>query len=129
VLRQYRHTATGSVSWHGIADNATLPQGSYTLEVGAVDAAGNSTPIAKRVPIEVQLRYISLERRRLSVAAGSEFTIGVSTDAKTYRWKLGGRKSTASGPTLQLRASTRRGRYTLTVSENGHVARATVLVR
>lgn len=129
VLRQYRHTAKGSVSWFGVANRAPLPQGTYTLEVGAVDAAGNSTPVAERVPVEVQLRYISLQERRISVAAGSEFTIAVSTDAKTYRWKLGGRKSVASGPTLRLLASTRRGRYTLTVSERGHVARATVLVR
>jgi PKD domain-containing protein len=97
--------------------------------VGAVDAAGNSTPVAQRVPITVELRYITLQKKRLSVAAGREFTIGVSTDAKKYRWKLGGRKSVASGPALTLRASTRRGRYTLTVSANGHSARATVLVR
>jgi FlgD Ig-like domain len=129
VLRQYRHTAKGTVSWYGLADGKTLPQGSYTLEVGAVDAAGNSTPVANRVPIDVELRYIALQKRRISVRAGADFTVGVSTDAETYRWKLGARKSTASGSTLRLRASTRRGRYTLTVSEHGHVARATVLVR
>ena len=129
VLRQYRHTASGSLSWFGAAGGATLPEGSYTLDVGAVDAAGNSTPVAQRVPITVRLRYITLAKRRISVVAGSRFTIGVSTDAKRYRWKLGGRSSAASGSELTLRASTRRGRYTLTVSENGHADRATVLVR
>jgi len=129
VLRQYRHTATGTVSWHGVADHRTVPQGTYTLEVGAVDQAGNSTPVAERVPVTVDLRYIALQKRRIVVGAGNTFTVGVSTDAKRYRWKLGGQKAFASGSTLTLRASTRRGRYTLTVSEADHVARATVLVR
>ena len=129
ILRQYRHTAEGSVSWFGRAGQDTLPQGSYTLEVGAVDQAGNSTPVAQRVPITVELRYIALQKKRIVVRAGQSFTVGVSTDAKRYRWKLGDRKSTASGTPLTLLASTRRGRYTLTVSELGHVARATVLVR
>ncbi len=129
ILRQYRHTSKGTLSWFGKANNATLPQGTYTLDVGAVDAAGNSTPVAQRVPVTVELRYIALQKKRISVIPGGTFTIGVSTDAKTYRWKLGGRKSSASGPSLTLLASTRRGRYTLTVSENGHIARATVLVR
>jgi FlgD Ig-like domain len=129
ILRQYRHTAKGTLSWFGRAGGHALPQGTYTLEVGAVDVAGNSTPVAERVPITVDLRYIALQKKRISVAAGSDFTIGVSTDAKRYRWQLGGRKSFASGTSLTLRASTRRGRYTLTLSEHGHVARATVLVR
>ena len=99
ILRTYRHPATGSFSWFGRANGAALPPGSYTLDVGAVDAAGK------------------------------RFSIGVSTDATRYTWKLGARKSFAVGPVLRLKASTRHGRYTLTVSERGHVDRATVLVR
>ena len=47
--------------------------------------------------------------------------IGVSTDAKRYTWQLGRRHGKASSPVLRLQAPTTRGRYTLTVSERGHV--------
>ena len=77
----------------------------------------------------MNLRYIELANHRIVARAGHRFSIGVSTDAKRYRWKLGRRSSIASGPLLTLRASTVRGRYTLTVSQRGHVDRATVLVR
>ena len=55
--------------------------------------------------------------------------IGVSTDAKRYSWRLGVRKGVASTPVLSLLAPSRKGRYTLTVSERGHVSRAAVFVR
>jgi hypothetical protein len=129
ILRTYRHPATGSFSWFGRAHGAALPPGSYTLDVGAVDAAGNSTPVAERQRIHVRIRFIELASKRIVVAAGKRFSIGVSTDATRYTWKLGARKSFAAGPVLRLKASTRHGRYTLTVSERGHVDRATVLVR
>jgi flagellar hook assembly protein FlgD len=129
VLRQLRHTATGSVQWYGTAGGETLPPGSYTLQVGAVDTAGNSTPVAQRQRVHVRIRYIELASRRIVVRAGGRLSIGVSTDAKRYTWKLGRRKSFATGPVLNVTVSTRRGRYTLTVAERGHVDRATVLVK
>lgn len=129
ILRTYRHPKSGSFSWFGKVDGATLGQGWYTLQIGAVDAAGNGTPVSKRARIHLHVRYIALETHRLVVTAGKRFSVGISTDATQYRWKLGRRKSVASGPRLTLRASTYRGRYTLTVSENGHVDRATVIVR
>ena len=129
ILRTYRHSAKGSFSWFGVANGTALPQGSYSLEVGAVDLAGNSTPVAQRQRIRVTVRFIRIASRRIVVAAGHRFAIGISTDAKRYRWQLGRRKSFATGPVLRLRASTRRGRYTLTVTERGHVDRAVVLVR
>ena len=130
ILRTYRHPARGSFQWFGrLPDGRQLPQGTYTLEVGAVDAAGNSTPVAQRQRVRVHLRYIELAAGRIAVPAGARFSIGVSTDVARYAWKLGGRKSFATGSVLRLLASTRRGRYTLTVSEHGHVARATVIVR
>lgn len=129
ILRTYRHPASGSLSWFGRVNGRTLPPGSYTLEIGAVDAAGNSTPIADRPRLHVRIRFIELASHRIVVRAGDRFSIGVSTDAKRYTWKLGGRKSSASGPVLRLKSATRRGRYTLTVSEHGHVDRAVVLVR
>lgn len=129
ILRTYRHPQKGSFTFSGVAQGRTLEPGLYTLQLGAVDAAGNSTPVAERWPVRVRIRFIELAAKRIVVRAGSRFSIGVSTDALRYRWQLGKRKSVASGPVLTLRASTFRGRYTLTVSERGHVARATVLVR
>lgn len=129
ILRTYRHPARGAFSWYGVVAGETLDPGWYTLHVGAVDLAGNSTPVAGRTRIRVHLRYIELASRRIVVRRGERFEIGVSTDAAQYTWKLGNRKSVASGPVLRLLASTRHGRYTLTVAERGHVDRATVLVK
>jgi hypothetical protein len=130
IARTYRHPARGAFSWYGVGpDGQPLPAGWYGLELGAVDAAGNSTPIAKRWHLRIRIRYITLASHHIVVRAGKRFSIGVSTDAKRYSWKLGGRKSFATGPVLRLLASTRHGRYTLTVTERGHVDRATVLVR
>ena len=129
ILRTRLHRPKGSFSWYGIGTRGKLGPGSYGLQVGATDDAGNSTPIAKRARLRVRLRYIELASRRIVVRGGQRFSIGVSTDAKRYRWRLGDRKSFASGPVLDLLASTRRGSYTLTVSERGHVARARVIVR
>lgn len=129
VLRTFRHPAVGSLSWKGTANGKVLPQGAYTLEVGAVDAAGNSTPVVERQRVHVRIRYIELASTRIVVRAGERFSIGVSTDATRYTWKLGRRKSFATGPILRLKASTLRGRYTLTVTEHGHVDRAAVIVK
>jgi hypothetical protein len=129
VLNTYRHPAHGSVSWNGQAHGVTLPPGAYELELGARDLAGNSTPVGSRWRFRVEIRYIKLAARRIVVPAGGTFEIGVATDAKRYAWKLGGRKGFGTSPVLRLRASQRAGRYTLTVSELGHVSRAAVIVR
>ena len=125
----YRHPAKGSVSWGGKVDGSALPAGAYTLEVGAVDPLGNSTPVAERVRVRVQVRYITLAAHRIVVAAGHRLVIGVSTDAKHYAWRLGKRKGQSRSHVLNIRASTRAGRYTLVVEEQGHVDRAAVFVR
>ena len=110
-------------------EGSALPPGPVRLSVGAVDLAGNVTPAAKRKPLQLEIRYIELANHRLTgVSRGSRFDIGVSTDAARYSWRLGARKGTASGPVLRLRAPKKRGRYTLTVAERGHVDRAVVVV-
>jgi hypothetical protein len=129
ILRTLAHQASGTVSWYGIAHGSQLPAGAYTLEVGARDLAGNSTPVADRWRVHVRIRFVQLASHRLAVSAGGRFEIGVSTDATRYSWQLGKRKGVASGPVLHLRASDRRGRYTLTVTERGHSERAAVIVR
>jgi flagellar hook assembly protein FlgD len=130
VLVTYRHPAQGNVSWDGQAEGETLPPGTYTLELGGLDLAGNTTPVANRWRIRVEIRYIALASNRITGArAGEPFEIGVSTDARRYAWKLGRRHGFATTPVLRLRAPQSHGRYTLTVSERGHVSRAAVIVR
>lgn len=125
----YRHPAKGSISWYGKVNESTLPAGMYTLEIGAVDPLGNSTPVAERLRVPVQIRYITLAAHRIVVAAGHRLVIGVSTDAKSYAWRLGKQKGHSRSHVLNVRASTRPGRYTLVVEERGHVDRAAVFVK
>jgi flagellar hook assembly protein FlgD len=130
ILNSYRHPAKGSIAWNGQAHGATLPPGSYTLELGARDLAGNSVPVAERRRLHVRLRYITLASRHITgVRPGRPFEIGVSTDARRYSWTLGRRSGIARSPVLRLRAPERRGRYTLTVETHGHSDQAAVIVR
>jgi hypothetical protein len=129
VLKSFHHPQSGSVNWYGLVDHTPLPAGMYTLELGAVDAFGNSTPVAERLRVPVQIRYITLAAHRIVVAAGHRLVIGVSTDAKRYTWRLGKQKGQSRSHVLNVRASTRAGRYTLVVEERGHVDRAAVFVK
>lgn len=115
------------VKWSGVVHGRLLPPGTYVLTVGAVDLAGNRA--AKVQHVAVTLRYIALAARRVVVHAGGRVRIGVSTDAKRYRWTLGSRSGRASGHVLTLRAPSRAGTYRLTVTERGHSAAASVVVR
>lgn len=129
VLNTFRHPAHGSVSWNGQVHGQTLPPGTYEIELGARDLAGNSTPVGARWRFRVEIRYIRLATTRIVVPADSTFEVGVSTDAKRYAWKLGGRTGFATTPVLRLRSSQLSGRYTLTVTEHGHSSRAAVIVQ
>jgi len=122
------HQPKGAVTWRGRVDGATLPQGTYVLWLGGVDLAGNVTPVAERRPVIVRIRYIEPTRQRVVVRAGAIAGIGVVTDATSYRWALAGRSGVHSGPLFRFRAPSRPGRYTLTLSEHGHSATATVVV-
>jgi FlgD Ig-like domain len=129
VLKSFHHPQAGGVSWYGTSDDAVLPAGTYTLEMGAVDPFGNSTPVAERFRITVQIRYIALAAHKITVAAGHRIVIGVSTDAKRYAWRLGKMKGDSRSHVLNVRAPTRKGRYTLVVEEQGHLDRAAVFVK
>jgi flagellar hook assembly protein FlgD len=130
IARTKSHKTAGAFSWYGTIDGAVLPKGTYTIEVGAVDQAGNATPIDERARVRVELRYITLASHRITgVRRDTKFAIGVSTDALSYTWRLGARRGTSSGPVLQLLAPQQAGRYTLTVTENGHSSAAAVLVK
>jgi hypothetical protein len=129
VLKSFRHPQSGSVTWYGTVDGSTLPTGLYTLEMGAVDSLGNSTPVAERFRLSVEIRYITIAAHKITVAAGHRLVIGVSTDAKRYAWRLGKLKGESRSHVLNVRAPTRRGRYTLVVEERGHLDRAAVFVK
>ena len=127
VILSRSHKPKNKVAWGGTVNGRLLPPGTYVLTVGAVDLAGNKATIVKHV--SVTIRYIALKATRVTVRAGGRLKIAVSTDAKRYRWALGARSGTATGKVLKLRAPSAAGTYRLTVSERGHDAAATVVVR
>ena len=54
--------------------------------------------------------------------------VRVSTDAKSVGWRLGRTRGNGKPPLLRLPVPSTPGRYRLTVTANGHRARATVVV-
>jgi hypothetical protein len=127
VIRGRFEKPKDKVSWGGTVNGKLLPPGMYVLTVGAIDLAGNRATKVQHVA--VTLRYITLRATRVGVAAGGRLKIGISTDAKRYRWTLGARAGFASGRVLRLRAPSAAGTYRLTVSERNHVDTASVVVR
>ena len=125
LTRFYREGDT--MVWNARVDGRTLPPGTYVSAVGAVDEAGNVGERAAPVPLV--LRYVTLGRDRITVAAGARFSVRVSADAERVRWRLGRRAGIARPGTLTLRAPLQKGRVTLTVTANGRTARAAVFVR
>jgi hypothetical protein len=122
VGRTYRKKPTGVYPWYG---KGRRP-GEYRLALAAQDRAGNIAPSTREFP--VRLRYVQLFKKRFT-PRGSTIRVRVSTDAKTVTWKLANRAGTAKPPLLKIPVPARPGRYTLTVTANGHSTRATVLVR
>jgi hypothetical protein len=129
ILKTHFYPQRGKVSFYGIAHQRLLRPGHYTLEIGALDLAGNITPADQRVRVHVKLRYIVLASRHIVARAGKRFEIGVSTDAVRYHWSLGKRKGRNGGGVLRVRAPDKPGRYMLTVRERGHLDRAHVVVK
>ncbi len=126
VRTQARRTE-GSVRWSGRVDGRGLPPATYGITVAAEDRGGNVS--APTEPVPVRVRYVALGRPTVSVAASGAFAIRVSSDARTLRWRLGGRTGTVRPGTVRLRAPRQKGRFTLVVTANGHSARAAVFVR
>jgi hypothetical protein len=116
-----------TIVWTGKVDGRPVRPGVYALQLIAFDRAGNRS--ARTSPIPVAVRYVALGRNLIAVAAGAPFAVRVSSDAERVRWTLGGRSGFARPGTLRLRAPLQKGRFTLTVSANGHTARAAVFVR
>jgi len=116
-----------TIVWNGKAGGRPVRPGVYSLQLAAFDPAGNVTD--RTPPVRVVVRYVALGRTRIAVGAGAPFAVRVSSDARRVRWTLGGRSGFSRPGTLRLRAPAQKGRFTLTVSANGHTARAAVFVR
>jgi FlgD Ig-like domain len=133
VIRSRVTPKHSRVQWNGKVKLSgawrLLPAGSYTLTVAAEDIAGNRTPSSQDARIPVVIRYITLVKHQVTEWRGGHLKIGVSTDAKQYRWRLGARSGIASGHVLRLRLQGKPGRYRLIVSERGHSDWATVNLR
>jgi hypothetical protein len=114
----------GKIDWYA---RGLLP-GVYVVSLSATDLAGNTTDRLVR-PTEVRLRFIELVRRQIGVPPGVRFGVGVSTDVERYRWRLGARTGSSSSRTLTLLSPALPGRYTLTVSYDGHRDGIPVFVR
>jgi hypothetical protein len=59
------------------------------------------------------VRYVELARERIEVVAGRRFGVGVSTDARSYRWLFAGERGSGSAKVLVLRAPATPGTYTV----------------
>jgi hypothetical protein len=119
--RTYRKKPNGIYPWYG---KGRKP-GEYRLALAAQDLAGNKAPSTRE--FVVRLRYVQLFKKRFTPKR-STLRVRVSSDAKTLGWRLGGRSGTGKPPLLKIRVPAQPGQYTLTVTANGHRARATVVV-
>jgi hypothetical protein len=122
VGRSGRRKPIGVYPWYARGKKP----GEYRLALAAQDRAGNIAPSTRE--FKVRLRYVQLFKTRFT-PRGRTIRVRVSSDAKRLTWRLGGRSGTGGPPLLRLPVPTQPGRYTLTVSANGHRARATVIVR
>jgi hypothetical protein len=77
----------------------------------------------------VRVRHIELGVRSLVVRPRRFIRVSVSTDARSYRWRIAGRTGTVHARRLVLRAPAKPGRYVLFVDTRGRGDRMTVLVR
>jgi FlgD Ig-like domain len=116
------------VKWQGTLGGRPLPAGKYVLSVGAQDLAGNETPVAKRQPVTVVIRYVELSPERITVRSGGRIKVHVTTAARRYTWRLGQRHGARHGRVLRLRAPTTAGTYRLVVTEDGQSTTAVVRV-
>lgn len=125
VLKRGRREE-GRIRWLGAVDGEPVDAGTYALQLGAVDVAGNVAQRSREV--RVVARSVALGRERIEVVAGRAFAVLVVSDARRVDWRLGARSGTTRPGTLRLRAPLRPGRYTLVVTANGRSDRAAVLV-
>jgi len=125
VLGKFRETE-GQLVWFGRVNGRSVRPGTYEIRVRAFDRAGNRASSRRTVPVVV--RYVELARDRIEVVAGRRFSVGVSTDALSYRWIFAGDKGTGRRRTLVLRAPDTPGEYRVYVTVRGRADSADVVV-
>jgi hypothetical protein len=113
-----------SLQW-GRRNGMPTKPGVYRLYLRAIDQAGNSGPRSR--VFTVRIRFIELGRHVIHARSGGRIVASVSTDARSYTWRIGSRHGRVRSRRLVLAAGTP-GRYDLVVSERGHKARALVVV-
>jgi hypothetical protein len=126
VLGRFR-SRRGQLTWMGQVDGEQVRPGVYELRLRALDRAGNRSRRTRAIP--VQVRYVELARERIEVVAGRRFGVGVSTDARSYRWLFAGDRGSSSAKVLVLRAPEAPGTYTVYVRVGRWADRAEVVVR
>jgi hypothetical protein len=122
ISRSHSRKPVGTIQWYG---RGRKP-GEYRLALAAKDRAGNVAASTRE--FTVVIRFVELFKSRYTTS-GSTLRLRVSSDAKTVHWRLAGRSGTHRPPRLAIPVPVHPGQYTLTVSANGHRARATVVVR
>lgn len=125
VLSKFRSTE-GQLVWFGRVSGRPVPPGTYEIRLRAFDRAGNRSSSRRVIPVVV--RYIELTRDRIEVVAGRRFSVGVLTDALSYRWLFAGERGIGRRNTLVLRAPETPGTYTVYVSLRGRFADSTEIV-
>ena len=119
VLSKFRSTE-GQLVWFGRVNGRPVRPGTYEIRLRAFDRAGNRSGSRRVVPVVV--RYIELTRDRIEVAKGRRFSVGVLTDAASYRWVFAGERGVGRRRVLVLRAPETPGTYTVYVSLRGRFA-------
>jgi hypothetical protein len=125
VLSKFRETE-GRLVWFGLVDGRSVRPATYEIRLRAFDRAGNRS--ARTRAVLVRVRYIELRRDEVEAVVGARFSIGVSTDAASYRWLFDGRSGTARRARLVLRAPEEPGTYPLYVVTGRWADRAAVVV-
>ena len=122
VATSYRKKPVGTIQWYGRRKRP----GDYRLALAAQDLAGNTAGSTRA--FTVRLRYIDLFKHTFK-PHGRILRVRISTDAKTVGWHLARTRGNARPSLIRLPVPSKPGRYTLTVTANGHRARGTVIVR
>jgi hypothetical protein len=125
VLSRFRERE-GRLVWFGLVDGRPVRPGIYDIRLRAFDRAGNRS--ARTRAVSARVRYIEFTRDRVEAVAGRRFSIGVSTDAASYRWLFDGRKGRHRRKVLVLRAPEEPGTYVIYVATGRWADRAEVVV-
>jgi hypothetical protein len=123
---RYRAGKSGRFDWKGAVDQHTLT-GWHSLTLRARDLAGNVSKPTE--PISVRLRILKVRPTRIKVAAGSKFTLAISTDRDSVRWRFDGGIGLVRSSALQLSAPSVPGRYRVVIRSGPNRVSALVIVR